>query len=125
MLSSERPLRMTFDRRASAIRAALSGDGACDRVADVERAGDAFGVFALDVEPAARALLDALFAHPRVVCVEIEQRAGGWRAGVVYWRGATGTLAKDEADAASPAEALARCAQALTVDGVRLSQHSI
>jgi len=116
-------MQMTFDRRAGAIRAALSGDGACDRVADVERAGDAFGVFALDVEPAARALLDALFAHPRVVCVEIERRAGGWRASVTYWRGATGTLAKDEADAASPAEALARCAQA--VYGGRLSQHAL
>jgi hypothetical protein len=50
--------------------------GACDRIVEVPRASDAFGALALDVATAAFKPLDALFALPRVVCVEIEQRDG-------------------------------------------------
>jgi hypothetical protein len=112
--------KLQFERAACAIRVVLTEPGECDRIINVERASDAFGAFALDVDPSAFKPLDALFALPRVVCVEIEKycdlRGGDrWRVEVAYWHKALGTLTQYETDAASLAEALARCVRALAL----------
>jgi hypothetical protein len=106
-------VKLRFERHPHAICAVLTKPGVCDRIAEVARARDAIRVFALDVAPAAHKPLDALFSLPRVVCVEIERREGGWRVEVAYWSGALGTLAQYETDAATLSEALARCVWAL------------
>ena len=102
-------MKLQFERHPHSICAVLTDAGECDRIINVDRASDAIGVLALDVAPAAYKPLDALFALPRVVCVEIERRAGNWRVEVVHWDGALGTLAQYETDAATLSEALARC----------------
>ena len=107
-------MKIAFERTPTALCAVLTEPGECDRIINVARASDAIDVFALDVAPAAYKPLDALFALPRVVCVEIERRAGNWRVEVVHWDGALGTLAQYETDAASLAEALARCVRTMT-----------
>ena len=106
-------MKITFERTAGAIRAILTEPGECDRIINVACARDAIRVFALDIDPLAFKPLDALFALPRVVLVEIERRAGNWRVEVAYWNGALGTLAQYETDAATLSEALARCVWAL------------
>jgi len=106
-------MKIQFERHPHAICAVLTEPGAPDRIINVDRASDAFAVLALDVAPAAFTPLDALFALPRVVCVEIEQRAGGWRVEVAYWNKGLGALAQYEEDAATLSEALARCVWAL------------
>ena len=107
-------MKLQFERHPHSICAVLTEPGECDRIITVDRASDAFDVFALDINAAAFTPLDALFSLPRVICVEIEQRAEGWRVEVVYWNGALGTLAQYETDAASLAEALARCVRTMT-----------
>jgi len=73
---------------------------------------------ALDVDVAAYTPLDALFALPRLVLVEIEQRSDGWCVEVAYWHAALGTLAQYEVEAAVLSEALARCV-CVGVGGIR------
>jgi len=106
-------MKLQFERHPHTICAVLTDAGECDRIISVSRASDAIDVFALDVSPAAYKPLDALFALPRVVCVEIERREGGWRVEVVYWHKTHGTLAQYEEEAATLSEALARCVWAL------------
>ena len=106
-------MKLQLERTPTAICAVLTAPGECDRIINVTRASDAIGVLALDVAPAAYKPLDTLFALPRVVCVEIERREGGWRVEVAYWNGALGTLAQYETDASTLSEALARCVWAL------------
>ena len=109
-------MKIAFERHPHAICVVLNDAGECDRIISVDRASDAFrafGIFTRDVAPAAYKPLDALFALPRVVCVEIERREGGWRVEVAYWHKGLGTLAQYEEDAATLSEALARCVWAL------------
>jgi len=109
-------MKIAFERHPHAICVVLNDAGECDRIINVDRASDAFrafGIFTRDVAPAAYKPLDALFALPRVVCVEIERREGGWRVEVAYWHKGLGTLAQYEEDAATLSEALARCVWAL------------
>ena len=106
-------MKIQFERHPHAICAVLTAPGECDRIITVARPSDAIDVLALDIHTAAFTPLDALFALPRVVCVEIEQRSGGWRVEVVYWHKTHGTLAQYEEDAATLSEALARCVWAL------------
>jgi len=106
-------MKIQFERHPHAICAVLTEPSACDRIINVDRASDAPRVFALDIDPLAFKPLDALFALPRVVLVEIERRAGGWRVEVAYWNKGLGTLAQYEEDAATLSEALARCVWAL------------
>jgi hypothetical protein len=106
-------VRIQFERTPTAICAVLTKPGECDRIITVARPSDAIDALALDIHTAALKPLDALFALPRVVCVEIEQRSGGWRVEVVYWHKTHGTLAQYEEDAATLSEALARCVWAL------------
>ena len=109
-------MKIAFERTPTAICAVLTEPGECDRIITVARPSDAFrafGIFTRDVSPAAYKPLDALFALPRVVCVEIERREGGWRVEVAYWNKGLGTLAQYETDAATLSEALARCVWAL------------
>jgi len=106
-------VKLQFERHPHAVCAVLTDAGECDRIINVARASDAIDALALDINAAAFTPLDALFALPRVVCVEIERRAGGWRVEVAYWNGALGTLAQYETDAATLSEALARCVWAL------------
>jgi hypothetical protein len=101
-------VKLLFERYPQSVCAVLTEPGACDRIVEVPRASDAFGALALDVATAAFKPLDALFALPRVVCVEIEQRAGDWRVEVAYWHKALGTLAQYETEAATLADALTR-----------------
>jgi hypothetical protein len=101
-------MKLQFERYPQSLCAVLTAPGECDRIVHVARASDAFDVFALDIDPSAFKPLDALFALPRVVCVEIEQRDGGWRVEVVYWSGGLGTLAQYETEAATLTEALTR-----------------
>jgi len=107
-------VKLLFERHPHAICAVLTDAGECDRIITVARASDAIDVFALDVSPAAYKPLDALFSLPRVVLVEIERREGGWCVEVAYWSKGLGTLAQYETDAASLAEALARCVRTMT-----------
>ena len=102
-------MRIQFERTPTAICAVLTAPGGCDRIITVTRPSDAFDVFARDINTAAFTPLDTLFALPRVVCVEIERREGGWRVEVAYWNKGLGTLAQYEAEAATLSEALARC----------------
>ena len=102
-------MKIAFERTPTAICAVLTEPGECDRIINVARASDAIDVFALDINAAAFTPLDALFSLPRVVCVEIERREGGWRVEVAYWHKGLGTLAQYEAEAATLSEALARC----------------
>ena len=109
-------MKIAFERTPTAICAVLTEPGECDRIISVDRASDAFrafGIFTRDVAPAAYKPLDALFALPRVVCVEIERREGGWRVEVAYWNKGLGTPAQYEAEAVTLSEALARCVWAL------------
>ena len=106
-------MKLQFERHPHTICAVLTDAGECDRIISVSRASDAIDVFALDVSPAAYKPLDALVSLPRVVCVEIERREGGWRVEVVYWHKTHGTLAQYEEEAATLSEALARCVWAL------------
>ena len=109
-------MKIAFERTPTAICAVLTEPGECDRIITVARPSDAFrafGIFTRDVSPAAYKPLDALFALPRVVCVEIERREGGWRVEVAYRNKGLGTLAQYEEDAATLSEALARCVWAL------------
>jgi len=106
-------VKIQFERHPQSICAVLTEPGECDRIITVARPSDAIDVFALDVSPAAYKPLDALVSLPRVVCVEIERREGGWRVEVVYWHKTHGTLAQYEAEAATLSEALARCVWAL------------
>ena len=106
-------MKFQFERHPHAICAVLTAPGECDRIITVARPSDAFDVLALDIHTAALKPLDALFALPRVVCVEIERREGGWRVEVAYWSKGLGTLAQYETDAATLSEALARCVWAL------------
>jgi len=106
-------VKIQFERHPHAICAVLTEQSACDRIITVARASDAIDALALDIHTAALKPLDALFSLPRIVCVEIEQRSGGWRVEVAYWNGALGTLAQYETDAATLSEALARCVWAL------------
>jgi len=106
-------MKIAFEHTPTAICAVLTDAGECDRIITVARPSDAIDVFALDVSPAAYKPLDALFAMPRVVCVEIERCEGGWRVEVAYWHKTHGTLAQYETDAATLSEALARCVWAL------------
>ena len=97
-------MKLQFERHPHSICAVLTDAGECDRIISVDRASDAIDAFALDINAAAFTPLDALFALPRVVYVEIEKycdiRLGDrWRVEVVYWRGATGTLAQYETKA--------------------------
>jgi hypothetical protein len=101
-------VKLLFERYPQSVCAVLTASGECDRIVEVPRASDAFGALALDVATAAFKPLDALFALPRVVCVEIEQRDGGWRVDVAYWHKALGTLAQYETEAATLADALTR-----------------
>jgi ribosome-interacting GTPase 1 len=112
-LFTEVGVKIQFERHPQSICAVLTEPGECDRIINVDRASDAIDVFALDVSPAAYKPLDALFALSRVVCVEIEQREGGWRVEAAYWNKGLGTLAQYETDAATLSEALARCVWAL------------
>ena len=106
-------MKIQFERHPHAICAVLTEQSACDRIITVARASDAIDALALDIHTAALKPLDALFSLPRVVCVEIEQRSGGWRVEVAYWNKGLGTLAQYEEDAATLSEALARCVWAL------------
>jgi len=106
-------VKIQFERHPHAIYAVLTEPGGCDRIITVARASDAIDALALDIHTAAFMPLDALFALPRVVCVEIERRAGGWRVEAAYWNGGLGTLAQYETEAATLSEALARCVWAL------------
>ena len=106
-------MKIQFERHPHAICVVLTDAGECDRIITVARPSDAIDVFALDVSPAAYKPLDALFALPRVVCVEIERREGGWRVEAAYWHKGLGTLAQYEEGAATLSEALARCVWAL------------
>ena len=106
-------MKIQFERHPHAICAVLTEPGECDRIITVARPSDAFDVFALDINAAAFTPLDALFSLPRVVLVEIERRAEGWRVEVVYWSKGLGTPAQYETDAATLSEALARCVWAL------------
>jgi len=106
-------MKIQFERHPHTICAVLTASGECDRIITVARPSDAFDALALDIHTAAFMPLDALFSLPRVVCVEIEQRSGGWRVEVVYWHKGLGTLAQYEEDAATLSEALARCVWAL------------
>jgi len=106
-------MKIAFERTPTAICAVLTDAGECDRIISVDRASDAFDVFALDINAAAFTPLDALFSLPRVVLVEIERREGGWRVEVAYWNKGLGTLAQYEAEAVTLSEALARCVWAL------------
>jgi len=106
-------VKLQFERHPHAICAVLTDAGECDRIINVDRASDAIDALALDINAAAFTPLDALFALPRVVLVEIERRAGGWRVEVAYWNGALGALAQYEEDEATLSEALARCVWAL------------
>ena len=106
-------MKFQFERHPHAICAVLTAPGECDRIITVARPSDAFDVLALDIHTAAFTPLDALFALPRVVCVEIERREGGWRVEVAYWSKGLGTPAQYETDAATLSEALARCVWAL------------
>jgi hypothetical protein len=97
-------MKLQFERLPGAVCAVLTAPGECDRIINVPRASDAFDVFALDVDPNALKPLDALFALPRVVCVEIEQyrdllHGDRWRVEVAYWHKALGTLAQYETKA--------------------------
>jgi hypothetical protein len=102
-------VKLQFERHPHAICAVLTDAGECDRIITVARPSDAFDVFALDINAAAFTPLDTLFSLPRVVLVEIERCAEGWRVEVVYWSKGLGTLAQYEAEAATLSEALARC----------------
>jgi len=106
-------MKLQFERHPHSICAVLTKPGECDRIITVARPSDAFDVLALDIHTAALKPLDALFSLPRVVCVEIERREGGWRVEVAYWSKGLGTLAQYETDAATLSEALARCVWAL------------
>ena len=109
-------MKIQFERHPHAVCVVLTDAGECDRVITVARPSDAFrafGIFTHDVDPIAYKPIDALFALPRVVCVEIERREGGWRVEVVYWSKGLGTPAQYETDAATLSEALARCVWAL------------
>jgi len=106
-------VKIQFERHPHAICVVLTDAGECDRIITVARASDAIDALALDIHTAAHKPLDALFALPRVVCVEIERRNGGWRVEVVYWHKTHGTLAQYEAEAVTLSEALARCVWAL------------
>ena len=106
-------MKIQFERHPHSICAVLTAPGGCDRIINVDRASDAIDTLALDINAAAFTPLDALFALPRVVLVEIERRAGGWRVEVAYWSKGLGTLAQYETDAATLSEALARCVWAL------------
>jgi len=106
-------MKIAFERTPTAICVVLTEPGECDRIINVARASDAIDVFALDVSPAAYKPLDALFSLPRIVCVEIERREGGWCVEVAYWYKGLGTLAQYEAEAVTLSEALARCVWAL------------
>jgi len=106
-------MKFQFERHPHSICAVLTKPGECDRIITVARPSDAFDVLALDIHTAALKPLDALFSLPRVVCVEIERREGGWRVEVAYWSKGLGTLAQYETDAATLSEALARCVWAL------------
>jgi hypothetical protein len=106
-------MKIQFERHPHTICAVLTAPGECDRIISVDRASDAFDALALDIHTAAFMPLDALFALPRVVCVEIERRNGGWRVEVAYWHKGLGALAQYEEDAATLSEALARCVWAL------------
>jgi len=97
-------MKLQFERHPHAVCAVLTEPDAPDRITNVARASDAFDVFALDVDPNARKPLNALFALPRVVLVEIEKycdlRGGDrWRVEVAYWSGGLGTLAQYETKA--------------------------
>jgi len=102
-------VKLQFERHPRSICAVLTDAGECDRIITVARPSDAIDALALDIHTAAHKPLDALFALPRVVLVEIERREGGWRVEAAYWNGALGTLAQYETDAATLSEALARC----------------
>jgi len=112
-------VKIQFERTPNAICAVLYEPGECDRTINVDRASDAFRVFklsnelaALNIDPTALKPLDALFTYARIVCVEIEQRAGGrWRVEVAYWCKGLGTLVQHETEASSLLVALT---QALT-----------
>ena len=106
-------MKLQFERHPHTICAVLTAPGECDRIITVARPSDAIDALALDIHTAALKPLDALFALPRVVCVEIERREGGWRVEVAYWSKGLGTLAQYEAEAATLSEALARCVWAL------------
>ena len=106
-------MKITFERTPTAICAVLYKPGECDRIITVARPSDAIDALAFDIHTAAFMPLDALFALPRVVCVEIEQRSGGWLVEVAYWNKGLGTLAQYEAEAVTLSEALARCVWAL------------
>ena len=108
-------MKLQFERHPHAICAVLYEPGECDRIINVDRASDAFRVFklgnelaALNIDPTALKPLDALFTYARVVCVEIEQRSGGWRVEVAYWCKGLGTLAQHETEAPSLIVALTR-----------------
>ena len=106
-------MKLQFERHPHAICVVLTDAGECDRIITVARASDAIDALALDINAAAFTPLDALFSLPRVVCVEIERRGGGWRVEVAYWSKGLGTLAQYEAEAVTLSEALARCVWAL------------
>jgi len=106
-------MKLQFERHPHAICVVLTDAGECDRIITVARPSDAFDALAFDIHTAALKPLDALFALPRVVCVEIERREGGWCVEVAYWSKGLGTLAQYETDAATLSEALARCVWAL------------
>jgi len=104
-------MKIQFERRPHVIYAELTEPGECDRLVEVARASDAFrifGAFTRDIDPIALKPLDALFSYARVVRVDIERRAGGWRVGVVYWSGATGMPVQYETEAPSLIVALTR-----------------
>ena len=106
-------MKLQFERHPHSICAVLTEPGECDRIINVARPSDAFDALALDIHTTAFMPLDALFALPRVVLVEIERREGGWRVEVAYWNKGLGTPAQYETDAATLSEALARCVWAL------------
>ena len=106
-------MKLQFERHPHAICVVLTDAGECDRIITVARPSDAIDALALDIHTAAHKPLDALFALPRVVCIEIERREGGWRVEVAYWHKGLGTLAQYEAEAVTLSEALARCVWAL------------
>ena len=111
-------MKIQFERHPHAICAVLTEPGECDRIINVDRASDAFrafGIFTRDVAPAAYKPLDALFALPRVVLVEIERREGGWRVEVAYWNKGLGTLAQYETEAPSLIVALTRALTGIDV----------
>ena len=115
-------MKLQFERHPHSICAVLTEPGECDRIINVARASDAFRVFklgnelaALNIDPTALKPLDALFALPRVVCVEIERREGGWRVEVAYWNKGLGTLAQYETEAPSLIVALTRALTGIDV----------